>query len=62
MEKLYNTGDFKLVLQTKAEELFKLRRKCKDPYEQYNLDSQKKLVDELLNTYNEQVKKHMSRE
>jgi len=59
MEKLYNTGAFKFILQKKLEELFLARRKCKDPYEQYNLDSQKNLVEELLNEYNKNVNEQL---
>lgn len=62
MDKLYNTGDFQQVLQNKIEEIALKRRKEKDPYEQYNLASQRTLVEELLDTYNKQVNKHMSKE
>jgi len=59
MANLYNTGAFKFILQSKLEELFLKRMKEKDPYEQYNLDSQKRLVEDLLNQYNEDVKKQI---
>ena len=51
MTKLFNHGIFQEKLQDKLNHLLELRQTETDPYAQWNLEEQSKLVTELLETY-----------
>lgn len=55
MDRLYNTGMFKAILEEELVKKMKEIKNEKDPYMKWNLKEQKKLLEELLVKYNDSV-------
>ena len=59
MDKMYNTGMFKSILEQELRAKIKEIKLEKDPYANWNLKEQRKIIEGLLIKYNNSVNEQL---